>query len=366
MRYKTEADDVQDSLGQMMVYLLSALVALVVTFLVTKYLSKSSSRFHVADEPNHRSLHSTPTPSSGGLGIFLGLLAGWAILFLKQSPLIPAGLVIFSLKIFAGFVVISAASYWDDRRNLPQGLRLFLQFGVALFAVISAGPISGINFPGIGTLDLGFLAVPLTVIFVIWMMNLYNFMDGMDGFAAGMGVFGFAALAIAGWTEGALYFAGISLVLAMANLGFLAENFPPAKIFMGDVGAVPMGYLAAVLAIWGVRGNIFELWLPILVFAPFVFDATVTVIRRMFRGEKVWVAHSSHYYQRLVKAGRSHRQVVLGEYLVMLACSITALFLHYAGSETVQLFGLVIIAAVFLVLFRVIDKIAPIPSRNAS
>jgi UDP-N-acetylmuramyl pentapeptide phosphotransferase/UDP-N-acetylglucosamine-1-phosphate transferase len=342
----------------MMIYLLSALAAFVVTFLATRYLSSPGSWFHVADQPNHRSLHSTPTPSSGGLAILLGLLAGLTIVHLAGIQLLPAG-----PEIFSGFIVISAASYWDDRRNLSQGLRLFFQFAVAIIAVASVGAISQIQLPGMGVLELAWLAVPFSIIFVIWMMNLYNFMDGMDGFAAGMGAIGFATLAIVGWTGGAPYFAGISLMLAMANIGFLAKNFPPAKIFMGDVGAVPMGYMVAVLAIWGNRDNIFEIWLPLLVFAPFILDATVTVIRRMYRGEKVWIAHSSHYYQRLVKAGRSHKQVVMAEYVVMLACSVAALVLHFLEDDFTRLLGVAVATLGFLTIFRVVDKIAPMPPR---
>jgi len=178
--------------------------------------------------------------------------------------------------------------------------------------------------PGLGTLPLGAAGIPFALLFVVWVTNLYNFMDGMDGFAGGMACSGFLLLAILGWREGRETFALLATTVATAHLGFLVLNFPPARIFLGDAGSIPAGFLAAGFSLWGVREAVFPLWVPLLAFSPFIVDATVTVLRRFFRRERVWEAPRSHYYQRLVLAGWSHRRTVLAEYGLMLAATLSA------------------------------------------
>jgi len=179
----------------------------------------------------------------------------------------------------------------------------------------------------------------LTVLYVVWVTNLYNFMDGMDGFAGGMAAFGFGTLGLLGLVSGDGYFAAICWAIAAAAGGFLIWNFPPARIFMGDTGASVLGLMAAALSLWGDRLGLFPLWIAILVFSPFIVDATVTLIRRVARRERIWEAHRSHHYQRLVRLGWGHRKTVLVEYLLMAGCSITAIVLLKA-SPTVQWLGL--------------------------
>jgi UDP-N-acetylmuramyl pentapeptide phosphotransferase/UDP-N-acetylglucosamine-1-phosphate transferase len=154
------------------------------------------------------------------------------------------------------------------------------------------------------------------------MINLYNFMDGMDGFAGGMTLIGFSTLAWLGRADAT--FTDVCLIVAAASAGFLIHNFPPAKIFMGDTGSTALGFLTAACTLWGSKANLFPLWIAILVFSPFIVDATVTLLRRLLRGEKVWQAHRSHYYQRLVLLGWGHRKTVLAEYVLMLACAGSA------------------------------------------
>jgi UDP-N-acetylmuramyl pentapeptide phosphotransferase/UDP-N-acetylglucosamine-1-phosphate transferase len=157
------------------------------------------------------------------------------------------------------------------------------------------------------------------------MINLYNFMDGMDGFAAGMAVAGFTALAVLGHRAGATTYALLCLGVAGASAGFLSVNFPPARIFLGDVGSGSLGLLAAGFGLWAVRERIASVWGIVLIFSPFMVDATVTLGRRLARREMVWQAHRTHYYQRLVGLGWQHRVVVVGEYVLMIGCGATVL-----------------------------------------
>jgi UDP-N-acetylmuramyl pentapeptide phosphotransferase/UDP-N-acetylglucosamine-1-phosphate transferase len=155
-------------------------------------------------------------------------------------------------------------------------------------------------------------------------------MDGMDGLAAGMAVIGFSCYAIMGWLSGNWQFAQSSLVVAAASAGFLFFNFPPARIFMGDVGSSTLGLLAAAFSLWGVRDGVFPFWAAILIFSPFIADASVTLVRRMIRGEKIWQAHKTHYYQKLAQAGWGHRKTALTEYAIMVGCGVTALSSQHA------------------------------------
>jgi UDP-N-acetylmuramyl pentapeptide phosphotransferase/UDP-N-acetylglucosamine-1-phosphate transferase len=197
----------------------------------------------------------------------------------------------------------------------------------------------------------------------MWMTNLYNFMDGMDGFAGGMTILGFGCLAYVAWTHGNHGLAGLSLLIAGAAAGFLRYNFPPARIFMGDVGSVPLGFLAGASAVIGIHGGLFDFWVPMLVFSPFVIDATVTLLKRLLRGEKVWQAHLDHYYQRLVLAGWGHRKVVLAEYGLMLASGVCAI-LYLNVEEGWRLILLVGWGIMYLLLASGISAIVRRPGEN--
>jgi UDP-N-acetylmuramyl pentapeptide phosphotransferase/UDP-N-acetylglucosamine-1-phosphate transferase len=193
--------------------------------------------------------------------------------------------------------------------------------------------VTTIPVPLLGSLALGWLAVPVTMLFLMWMANLYNFMDGMDGFAGGMTVIGCGLLGYLGWQAHHPVIAVIATLQSAAAAGFLVHNFPPAKIFMGDVGSVSTGFLSAALIVLGCRDRVFDLWVPLIVFSPFILDATVTLARRALHHEKVWDAHREHYYQRLVLSGWGHRRTVLAEYGVMALCGGFALLYQYASEE---------------------------------
>lgn len=188
-------------------------------------------------------------------------------------------------------LLVATISFLDDVKNLPVLLRLAVH-GIAAFALVSGG----LTLPGM-------IGAVVSWFAIVWMMNLYNFMDGMDGLAAGMAVFGFGFLGLAAWLSGNMEYAQLVWIVAASALGFLIPNLPPARIFMGDTGAVTLGMLAAAFSLWGVHDHVFPVWFPILVFSPFIVDATVTLIRRALRREKVWQAHREHYYQCLVLLG---------------------------------------------------------------
>jgi UDP-N-acetylmuramyl pentapeptide phosphotransferase/UDP-N-acetylglucosamine-1-phosphate transferase len=223
-----------------------------------------------------------------------------------------------------GAVVLGGLGVWDDLHDLSPWKRLPVQALVALMVLLAGYSLPALRLPG---LEWSLPVIPASLVsflFILWMINLYNFMDGMDGFAGGMTVIGFGTLAWLGNGAGHPGFAFLALVVAAAGAGFLWFNFPPARIFMGDAGAPVLGFLAAVFLLWAERDGLFPLWVGLLLFAPFVVDASYTLARRMLRGEALWQAHCGHLYQKLVRSGWSHRRTVFWSYLLMLACAGSA------------------------------------------
>ncbi len=286
---------------------------------LTRRFIDPRSLFHVLDHPNERSLHRDPVPRSGGVALLLALAAaGVAGQFLTGFPPLLGWIA-------AGAFVLGLVSYLEDRYGIPRRYRLLAHLGAAVLLLGAGLAPQGLELAGrVWELSCT-LAFVLTLLYVVWMTNLYNFMDGMDGFAGGMAVFGFGALAWAGWYGEALPFALVSALIAASAGGFLLWNFPPARIFMGDAGSATLGFLAAALSLWAAQERIMPLWGSLLLFSPFIVDASLTLLRRALKGEKVWQAHRSHYYQRLVQAGWGHRRTVLRAYLLMGACALSVL-----------------------------------------
>jgi UDP-N-acetylmuramyl pentapeptide phosphotransferase/UDP-N-acetylglucosamine-1-phosphate transferase len=298
---------------------IAALLALCLSAWLTRSFSHPASRFHVIDHPNERSLHSHPTPRSGGVAIFIALAVavGFWVSGIELTSLF------YGLGI--GTALVAAMSFLDDRKGLPVRVRLPGHFAAAAFLVIGGLFLAGFSLPGLAWYWPQWLGILFSLLYLVWMINLYNFMDGMDGFAAGMAMIGFGIFALLGYLAGNPVFLVLNLLVVSASAGFLLFNFPPARIFMGDTGSSLLGLLAGGLSIWGAREEVFPFWVALLVFSPFIVDATVTLLRRLGRGERVWQAHKSHYYQRLVQSGWGHRKTVLYEYVLMLACGLSAL-----------------------------------------
>jgi len=303
--------------------ILTTLVALATALALAFLLSQPTSRWRWLDHPNDRSLHQHPTPRTGGLAVLGGGLISSFLLVLFVPAAHP---LLITLPV--GLLPLALISWLDDRQGATMGWRFLVHLWAAVSWVWMNFVPNALDLPGLSWPLPEWVAMTLAILFVIWMINLYNFMDGMDGFAGGMAVIGFSALAWLGRADTG--FTAVCLTVAAANAGFLACNFPPARIFLGDLGSTTLGFLVAVFSLWGNQAALFPFWAPLLIFSPFIVDATVTLIQRLLRGEKVWQAHRSHYYQRLVLLGWGHRRTVLAEYALMLACAgSTLLAIHW-------------------------------------
>jgi len=269
------------------------------------WLASERTPFSMKDCPNPRSLHAVETPHTGGMGILLGIGMGWAWYAIQYGWPYTLSWLPFSA------LLVATVSFLDDIKPLSALCRLAVH-GIAAFILVSGG----LTLPGMVGAVVSWFAI-------IWMMNLFNFMDGMDGLAGGMAVFGFGTLGLTAWLSGHVEYAQLVWLIAAAAVGFLIPNFSPARIFMGDTGSITLGLFAAVFSLWGIRDDIFPVWFPMLVFSPFILDATITLIRRAIRREKVWQAHREHFYQKMVLAGWRIRNVLVVEYILMFSVGLT-------------------------------------------
>ncbi|MDQ6619496.1 MAG: glycosyl transferase [Pseudomonadota bacterium] len=244
-------------------------------------------------------MHQHPVPRIGGLVVW----AGFVPVALIASDL-PGGLFT-----WIAWLALLAVSLADDFRSVGAGPRLAVH---ALAAAIA----------GWGLLDASADAftLPLLFLFLAWSANAFNFMDGSDGLAALMTITGFAAYALAGGHQ-----AVACAAIAGAAVPFAIVNRPPARLFMGDCGAVPLGFMAALFGAAGVLSLTWPPWFPVLVFLPFLSDATLTLLRRLARGERVWDAHREHYYQRLHQLGAGHRGTLFVYGVLMVGTCVSAL-----------------------------------------
>lgn len=269
------------------------------------------------DHPNARSSHVTPTPRGGGLAWLIGLLPAWAVVAWMSGG--PPGF----WMIIAAAAGLAAVSLVDDFRSLPALPRLGAQ-AVAVAIGLASLPESSLLFQGwLPTVGDRFVAAILW----LWFINLFNFMDGIDGLtgveAGGIGL-GVATLAVIGAADEAAL--GFGLTLAGTAIGFLVWNWRPARVFLGDVGSVPLGFLIGWLLL---RLALDGHWAAALLLpAHHLADATITLLRRLARGARVWAAHREHFYQRAVQAGWSHGRVsgwvgVLNLALIALAAAST-------------------------------------------
>ncbi len=275
-------------------------VSFVLAFIAVRLLLTRFARFAL-DRPNERSLHEHPVPRTGGIAVLVGIAAA-----------APFGSVELWLALGLAFA-LAAISFVDDLKGLPAAARLgahLLAAGVLVWYLLS--PIY-------------LWQAALLVLGIAWLTNLYNFMDGSDGLAGGMTVIGFAAYAGAAALAEEPELATICLCVAAAAAAFLVFNFHPARIFLGDVGSIPLGFLAGALGIIGWNDEAWPLWFPCAVFAPFIADATLTLVRRLIRAERVWQAHREHYYQRMVRSGLGHRGTAYIAYGIMALCAGAAL-----------------------------------------
>lgn len=275
------------------------------TVLGVEMFRRWSLRREILDVPNERSSHSVPTPRGGGLIIFLVSIFTF---FIYQQ--ISGGLVFWGY--YAGALIVAAISLLDDVRAVSPLVRFLFHSLAAVAAVWFFGGFGTISIPFGGIVESGLWGDLLAFFWIVWLINAYNFMDGIDGIAAMQALTAGFGWSLAGWFWGIEFLWFFGGILVFSSLGFILLNWQPAKIFMGDVGSAFLGYSFAVMPLLA-KDTLVEtnqasnlIWVAVIFVWFFVFDSVFTLFRRLLRGEKVWEAHRRHIYQRLVILGIGH------------------------------------------------------------
>ncbi len=264
----------------------------------------------IIDNPNERSSHTIPTPRGGGLSFVITFLITLAGAYLFEVTEFAPQTEPF-LAIFCSGLLVAAIGFWDDHVHIPARWRFLTHSIAALIGLYLLG-IPEIPLPGT-TLDLGLFGYPLGIIVLVWLLNLFNFMDGIDGIAGSEALFvGISAIVIMQLSDAGNFSAPILwLSILMAGIaGFLVWNWPPAKIFMGDAGSGFLGLMLGLFALWSAKLGL-SIWCWVILLALFITDATVTLLIRMKNGERWFEAHRSHLYQQLSRKWGDHRSVTL-------------------------------------------------------
>jgi Fuc2NAc and GlcNAc transferase len=310
-----------------------SLLALIVSASLTRAVRSLSWAHGLLDVPNERSSHSATTPRGGGVAIVIACTL--ALLLLRWIDAMGTGLL---AALIGGGSVVAVVGFLDDQYRVRAGIRLAVHILAALWALKCLGGLPLVQI-GHRLVDLGWGGQGLALVGIVWVLNLFNFMDGIDGIAASEAVF----IAVGGALLGLVYasasggaasgvattgVAAAGLAVGAASLGFLLWNWPPATIFMGDVGSGYLGYLIAALALAATRANPAAVWIWLTLGGVFFVDATVTVVRRALRRERLHQAHRGHAYQRLAQRWGSHRRVTLAVILLnlvwLLPCALLA------------------------------------------
>jgi UDP-GlcNAc:undecaprenyl-phosphate GlcNAc-1-phosphate transferase len=286
---------------QIAIFFLLVILSYIGVFLIRHWAAKSQ----LLDHPNDRSMHSMSIPRGGGVTIIIivlvtGLLSAKEIDITRSLVYIVCG------------AIIAWLGWQDDVKSLSPIIRFAVQGIVAIISIISMGYFKAVTIPLFGELQLGMVGVVITFLWIIGLTNAYNFMDGIDGMAGGVAVsagLGWMWLSSASGHWGNSFAFWIALAISASSLGFLGHNWPPAKIFMGDVASTFLGYSFAVLSLLSADKGGDALLLGTLLMWTFIMDAGLTFLNRLLKGEKVFSAHRSHLFQRLVMAGYKHSTV---------------------------------------------------------
>ncbi|WP_454846340.1 MraY family glycosyltransferase [Pseudomonas farris] len=281
------------------------LAVIVVSWGLTLVLRRYALAKCLIDIPNERSSHSVPTPRGGGVAIVTSFLLALPVL---------SGLELLSPPVLCGLLgsglLVAVIGFADDHGHIAARWRLLGHFIAAAWALYWLNGLPPIELFGV-TVDLGWFGNILALVYLVWMLNLYNFMDGIDGLASAEAISVSLAICLVYWSTGSTGLVWGPLTLAAAVAGFLFWNFPPARIFMGDAGSGFLGVVLGALAIQAAWTAPQLLWSWLILMGVFIVDATWTLVMRLLRGEKIYQAHRSHAYQLASRHFKSHKVITL-------------------------------------------------------
>lgn len=325
-----------------------SVVAALLSWIATGMVRAHAIRTAMFDVPNQRSSHTSPTPRGGGAAIAVITLL--CVALAASAGWLPYRM---ATALLGGGALVAAVGWLDDRHSVGAGWRAAAHFCASAWAIFWLGGIANVRLGHLGTIS-GPVGNVLAILVIAWMINLYNFMDGIDGLAAVEAIFVGAVGALILLLGGASGLAVVSATIAGAAAGFLVWNRMPARIFMGDVGSGFLGFILATIALSAHKAASIPAIVWILLLLAFIADATITLVRRILRGEPWHTAHRLHAYQRLVQSGLTHAQVVARVTLlnVFLAGLAVVSFLQPHLAWPMLLLGVGVVAVAYIAVER--------------
>ncbi|WP_155477034.1 MraY family glycosyltransferase [Heliobacterium mobile] len=331
---------------------LAACAAFLFALVLTPLVRRLALRLGIVDMPSGRKVHREPMPYLGGVAIYGGFAAAIAVMGFENSDFLRSEIV----GLLIGGFIITLVGVIDDARDLSPKWKLVGQI-VAASVVIPFGlSVDFVTNPFFGPLfgpdvvDLGWLKAPITVIWIIGVTNAVNLIDGLDGLAAGIASIASVTLAVVAWTQGQILVAYLALILAASSVGFLKYNFHPARIFMGDAGAMFLGFALACLSILGLAkvATVISVFIPILIVGIPILDTGFAIFRRYQKGQPIFQADKDHLHHRLLALGFSHPQTVMIIYGINTVLGVTAVVLT-SLSTAQSVFILILISSLIIV-----------------
>lgn len=275
-------------------------VIVFISFVLTELIRRYTLKKNLIDIPNDRSSHSIPTPRGGGLSI--------VILFLFSITFVDTLSNDIFFALLGSGLIIAIIGFWDDHDHIPAKWRLLAHFTASFWVLYWLGGFTELHIFNYN-INLGFIGLILVAFLFVWLLNLFNFMDGIDGIAATEAIFVLCAGAFFSWMHGLESLMFVTLMLAASTMGFLFLNWPPAKIFMGDVGSSFLGLMIGIIAYVNISQGT-PVWIWLILLAIFLIDSGVTLLRRILNGQKWYEAHCSHAYQHAAKKW-GHKKVTI-------------------------------------------------------
>ncbi len=294
------------------------IASLITVIIITPFVMKFAVKIGAIDKPNYRKVHQKVMPRLGGLAIFIGVVVGYFVGGLHNYQI---------TGITVGGLIIVLIGILDDKLELSAKVKLLGQIAAAGVVVVSGLQIEFITLPYFGQVEFGLMAIPITIFWIVAITNAINLIDGLDGLAAGVSAIVITTIAVLAGIAGKEMILLIALIFLGSTLGFLWFNFHPAKIFMGDTGALFLGYGIAILSLLGLYKSVtlFSFVVPILILGVPIFDTTYAIIRRLVNKKPISSPDKSHLHHRLLAIGFSHKNTVLMIYALGIVFSFSAI-----------------------------------------
>ncbi|HEX5563786.1 MAG TPA: MraY family glycosyltransferase [Sporosarcina sp.] len=331
---------------------LAMAAAFIASIILTPLVIKFAFRIGAVDHPNYRKVHASVMPRIGGMAVFGAFVIGY--LLLRPSDEHAVGILV-------GAVIIIITGFLDDMLEITAKAKLFGQLAAAIVVVTWGGlQIEFINLPFFGPFDFGYLSIPITILWIIGITNAINLIDGLDGLAAGVSTIALISITVMAVIMGDVFVVATAAILAASTLGFLFYNFHPAKIFMGDTGALFLGYMISVLALLGFKNvAVVSLVIPIIMLGVPISDTFFAIVRRVRMKQPISAPDKSHLHHCLLRAGFSHRQTVLIIYGLAILFGVAAVLFSQA-----TVWGAIVLIAVMLIAIELFVEIIGLAGTN--